>query len=186
MVFLLGILILVLIPALPLPPLQIVPAISTPGDDGNYGSVAMYDTLCLQHLSKRVHCGMFVAEAKFQAQKSVYTEPIKRGDGDAIMRLLTDEAVEQRVLARVRLKAATFGQVGWTVCCRPRKASACTRMDVRLWSFCLFTCLFFLPSPLPASRTSKRASRPALTLSATTAAVSSCSRRPWLTSTKQS
>lgn len=41
-------------------------AIAAPGDDGNYGSAATIDVLCLQALSKRIHYGKFVAEAKFR------------------------------------------------------------------------------------------------------------------------
>eukprot|EP00878_Enallax_costatus_P043478 GHUV01051473.1.p1 GENE.GHUV01051473.1~~GHUV01051473.1.p1 ORF type:complete len:218 (+),score=44.91 GHUV01051473.1:212-865(+) len=44
----------------------ILPAIAAPGDDGNYGSAATLDVLCLQALSKRIHYGKFVAEAKFR------------------------------------------------------------------------------------------------------------------------
>lgn len=41
-------------------------AIAAPGDDGNYGSAATLDVLALQALSKRIHYGKFVAEAKFR------------------------------------------------------------------------------------------------------------------------
>lgn len=41
-------------------------AIAAPGDDGNYGSAATLDLLALQALSKRIHYGKFVAEAKFR------------------------------------------------------------------------------------------------------------------------
>jgi chorismate mutase len=40
--------------------------ITTAGDDSNYGSSGVLDVLCLQALSKRVHYGKFVAEAKFR------------------------------------------------------------------------------------------------------------------------
>lgn len=40
--------------------------IAAAGDDGNYGSAATLDVLCLQALSKRIHYGKFVAEAKFR------------------------------------------------------------------------------------------------------------------------
>jgi hypothetical protein len=40
--------------------------IAAPGDDGNYGSAATLDVLCLAALSKRIHYGKFVAEAKFR------------------------------------------------------------------------------------------------------------------------
>ena len=70
----------------------------------------MYDVMILQALSRRIHYGKFVAEAKFQAQTAEYTELIKARNADKIMELLTDRAVELKVLERVKLKAATFGQ----------------------------------------------------------------------------
>ncbi len=51
----------------------------------------------LQALSKRIHYGMFVAEAKFRKQTAEYTQLIQRQDGDAILELLTDRAVELKV-----------------------------------------------------------------------------------------
>ena len=45
---------------------RLMPGITEPGDDNNYGSSAMGDVLCLQALSKRIHYGKFVAEAKFR------------------------------------------------------------------------------------------------------------------------
>lgn len=48
-----------------------------------------------------VHC---------RAHTEEYTALIKAGDADGIMELLTDKAVEKRVVERVKLKAATFGQ----------------------------------------------------------------------------
>lgn len=51
----------------------------------------------LQALSKRVHYGKFVAEAKFLEQREKYTQLIKRGDSDAIMDLLTNKGVEKQV-----------------------------------------------------------------------------------------
>jgi chorismate mutase len=41
-------------------------AVTVEGDDGNYGSAATLDVLCLQALSQRIHYGKFVAEAKFR------------------------------------------------------------------------------------------------------------------------
>lgn len=89
---------------------NLLPAISGEGDDFNYGSAAMYDVMILQALSRRIHYGKFVAEAKFQAQTGEYTELIRARNSDKIMELLTDRAVELKVLERVKLKAATFGQ----------------------------------------------------------------------------
>lgn len=89
---------------------QLLPAITVPKDDGNYGSSACYDVLCLQALSKRIHYGKFVAEAKFQSQRSHYVRLIQQQDADGIMDSLTDVAVEHKVVDRVRWKAATYGQ----------------------------------------------------------------------------
>jgi len=89
---------------------HLLPGISETGDDGQYGSSAMYDVMILQALSKRIHYGKFVAESKFRKQTAEYTELIKREDADAIMELLTDRAVELKVIERVKLKASTFGQ----------------------------------------------------------------------------
>jgi chorismate mutase len=89
---------------------SLLPEIALPGDDANYGSAAMYDVMILQALSRRIHYGKFVAEAKFMKQTAEYTELIRARDADGIMRLLTDRAVELRVIDRVKLKAATFGR----------------------------------------------------------------------------
>lgn len=50
------------------------------------------------------------AEAKFRAKPEEYSQLIRDGDAAGLMRLLTDEAVEDRVVQRVRRKAATYGQ----------------------------------------------------------------------------
>lgn len=89
---------------------KILPGISSPGDDGNYGSAACLDVLCLQTLSKRIHYGKFVAEAKFRAKPDTYSALIRANDSAGLMELLTDRAVELQVVERVRLKAATYGQ----------------------------------------------------------------------------
>lgn len=89
---------------------HLLPEITENGDDGNYGSCAMYDVMILQALSRRIHYGKFVAEAKFRTQTEEYTRLIKNRDSDGIMELLTDRTVELKVVERVTLKASTFGQ----------------------------------------------------------------------------
>jgi hypothetical protein len=54
---------------------------------------------------KGVRCFLFLRE-----KTEEYTRLIKARDSAAIMKLLTDVAVEERVIQRVTLKAATFGQ----------------------------------------------------------------------------
>eukprot|EP00884_Botryococcus_braunii_P009091 jgi/Botrbrau1/18183/Bobra.53_1s0049.2 len=89
---------------------DVVCAITEPGDDNNYGSAALCDVLCLQAISKRVHYGKFVAEAKFAAHPATYTSLIKQHDTEGLMDLLTDVNVENKVLQRVRRKAEMYGQ----------------------------------------------------------------------------
>ena len=76
---------------------ELMPGITEPGDDNNYGSAAMQDVLCLQALSKRIHYGKFVAEAKFRADPGQYKQLIQRKDRDAIMQTLTNIDVENKV-----------------------------------------------------------------------------------------
>ncbi|CAZ85054.1 unnamed protein product [Tuber melanosporum] len=75
----------------------------------NYGSTAVNDVACLQALSRRIHFGKFVAEAKFLAEKEKFTDLIQRRDIKGIMREITNEAVEKQVLCRLELKARTYG-----------------------------------------------------------------------------
>ncbi len=89
---------------------QILPVICQEGDDQNYGSSAVCDVACLQALSKRIHYGKFIAEAKFQADRPTYTTLIKARDSEGLLALLTNAEVEQRLLRRVEAKAATYGQ----------------------------------------------------------------------------
>jgi chorismate mutase len=63
----------------------------------------------LQALSRRIHFGKFVAESKFQTEKKKFTELIKAEDREGIGAAITNEAVEKKVLERLRLKARTYG-----------------------------------------------------------------------------
>jgi chorismate mutase len=89
---------------------QILPAICAEGDCQNYGSSAVCDVACLQALSKRIHYGKFIAEAKFQSDVPLYTRLIGERDSEGILAALTDASVEARLLRRVELKGATYGQ----------------------------------------------------------------------------
>ena len=75
----------------------------------NYGSSATCDIACLQALSRRIHFGKFVAESKFQSEREKYTKLIQAGDREGIGAAITNMAVEQKVLERLRLKARTYG-----------------------------------------------------------------------------
>ncbi|XP_024016900.1 chorismate mutase 1, chloroplastic [Morus notabilis] len=89
---------------------DLIPRLVKEGDDGNYGSTAVCDTMCLQVLSKRIHYGKFVAEAKFRASPEAYEAAIKQQDKDKLMALLTYPSVEEAIKNRVEMKAKTYGQ----------------------------------------------------------------------------
>ncbi|GAB2285948.1 Chorismate mutase [Dionaea muscipula] len=61
-------------------------------------------------LSRRIHYGRFVAEVKFLDAPGEYVPLIRAKDKDGIMKLLTDEKVENMVKKRVKKKAMVFGQ----------------------------------------------------------------------------
>ncbi|KAF9409523.1 chorismate mutase aro7 [Podila epigama] len=90
---------------------DIVPKICAAGDDLNYGSSATRDVECLQALSKRIHYGKFIAEAKFMdpAEQPTYIRLIQAKDRDGIMELLTNRTVEAALLRRLRRKAMIYG-----------------------------------------------------------------------------
>ncbi|XP_077211483.1 chorismate mutase 1, chloroplastic-like [Tasmannia lanceolata] len=89
---------------------DLLPRLVKGGDDGNCGSAAVCDTICLQALSKRIHYGKFVAEAKFRASPVVYEAAIRAQDGARLMHLLTYETVEATIKERVEMKAKIYGQ----------------------------------------------------------------------------
>jgi chorismate mutase len=88
----------------------LIPQLVKEGDDGNYGSSAVCDVMCLQALSKRIHYGKFVAEAKFQAAPESYKAAIIAQDKDKLMELLTYPEVEEAIKRRVEMKAKTYRQ----------------------------------------------------------------------------
>ncbi|ETV80727.1 chorismate mutase, variant [Aphanomyces astaci] len=90
---------------------KLLPHITHDSDDHTtFGSSANADIAVLQALSKRIHFGKFIAEAKFQAETKRYTALILANDAEGIMDALTNLAVEDKVVMRVRFKASTYGQ----------------------------------------------------------------------------
>jgi chorismate mutase len=89
---------------------EIVRLVCEPGDDGQWGSSAVNDVSLLQAISKRVHYGKFVAEAKRRAQPRRLAALVQEGDRAALLAAVTDAAVEAQVIARVRAKAAALAQ----------------------------------------------------------------------------
>ena len=115
---------------------ELMPGITQPGDDNNYGSAAMQDVLCLQALSKRIHYGKFVAEAKYRAQPEQYKQLIKNRDRDAIMQTLTDEVVEKQASCCALL------WVTYVTCISPLPG-----MSPKAPIFLLATCIAPCPNP---------------------------------------
>ncbi|KAG5930717.1 hypothetical protein E4U53_002162 [Claviceps sorghi] len=76
----------------------------------NYGSAATSDFACLQALSRRIHFGKFVAESKYRSDPETYKRLIEAEDRAGIAESITNKAVEKSVLARLRLKAQTYGK----------------------------------------------------------------------------
>ncbi|XP_014620773.1 chorismate mutase 1, chloroplastic-like isoform X2 [Glycine soja] len=63
-----------------------------------------------QALSKRIHYGKYVAEAKYQASPDSYKDAIIAQDKDKLMELLTYPEVEEAIKRRVDMKTKTYGQ----------------------------------------------------------------------------
>lgn len=89
---------------------ELLPLLTSKGDDGNYASTLALDLACLQVLSRRIHYGKYVAEVKFRDAPMEYTSAIRDKDTEALMRMLTFEKVEEMVKRRVAKKAMVFGQ----------------------------------------------------------------------------
>lgn len=87
----------------------IVPQVAKAGDDEQHGSTVLCDIAALQALSRRVHYGKFVAESKYRSDPEGYQKLVEADDADGVMELLTNAAVEEQVLRRAKLKAATYG-----------------------------------------------------------------------------
>ncbi|XP_059280306.1 LOW QUALITY PROTEIN: chorismate mutase 2 [Lycium ferocissimum] len=89
---------------------KMLPLFCKEADEGNFATTAACDIQLLQALSRRIHYGKFVAEVKFRDSTDDYKPFILAKDGDALMKLLTFEAVEEMVKKRVAKKAKVFSQ----------------------------------------------------------------------------
>ncbi|GAA5963294.1 hypothetical protein JCM21900_000324 [Sporobolomyces salmonicolor] len=78
-------------------------------DDGNYGSAGTRDIECLQAISRRIHCGMFVSESKFLSSPSAFIPHILHPNPSALEGLITKPAVEAALLVRLAKKARWYG-----------------------------------------------------------------------------
>ncbi|KAH1261112.1 Chorismate mutase 3, chloroplastic [Glycine max] len=90
---------------------HLLPRLVKAGNDDNCGCVAACDILCLQTISKRIHYGKFVAEAKFQDAPHEYEAAIKARDRKLLLELLTYETVDKFVKKRVEIMAQQYAAV---------------------------------------------------------------------------
>ncbi|ODV77566.1 chorismate mutase [Suhomyces tanzawaensis NRRL Y-17324] len=90
---------------------QIVPQVSCHSGDQqeNLGSVSTSDIESLQAISRRIHFGKFVAEAKYQSNKEMYKKLILAKDVAGIEASITNSAVEQKILERLIEKGESYG-----------------------------------------------------------------------------
>ncbi|KAM3121892.1 chorismate mutase [Candidozyma auris] len=90
---------------------KIVPQVACGKGDQfeNSGSVAVCDVECLQALSRRIHFGKFVAEAKFRQDRELYTKLIEARDVKGIEASITNSAVEEKILERLKEKCEAYG-----------------------------------------------------------------------------
>ncbi len=86
-----------------------LPKICKGGDDGAYGRAAIADIEALQRISRRVHMGEQVAEAKYQENPSLYSGLIDRRDVKGILNNLTNLTVEENIYNRVFKKGERYG-----------------------------------------------------------------------------
>lgn len=102
-----------------------MPSITKSGDDEQHGSTVLADIVVLQALSRRIHYGKFVAESKYRSDPEGYQRLVDAGDADGVMELLTNSLVEERVLRRAKIKAATYGREPLMTQLPEHKAAEC-------------------------------------------------------------
>ena len=84
---------------------EFIPLLCEAGDDGQYGSSVEHDVLAIQALGRRIHFGaLYVAESKFRRDPDAFTAAAVPANRDALMKLITREDVEERILRRVSEK----------------------------------------------------------------------------------
>lgn len=85
--------------------LEYLTELCRPGDDGQYGSSVEHDVLAIQAIARRVHFGiLYVAEAKYRDDRESFDAMLDAGDTNGVLRLITRQEVEDRILRRVEEK----------------------------------------------------------------------------------
>jgi chorismate mutase len=88
---------------------DLLPKVCTEGDDGHYGSSVEHDVYAVQAIARRIHYGsLYVAESKFRDAPEVFSALAAQGSEAAILERLTRKEVEERIVVRIREKAATM------------------------------------------------------------------------------
>ncbi|ODV63833.1 chorismate mutase ARO7 [Ascoidea rubescens DSM 1968] len=90
---------------------KIVPVISARKGEQleNLGSCTLCDIDCLQSISRRIHFGRFVAEAKFQQETERFKKLILDKDITGLNEAITNQAVEDKILVRLIEKGKAYG-----------------------------------------------------------------------------
>ena len=91
--------------------LNFVRELSPSGNDSQYGDTVLSDIYNLQAISKRVHYGVLVMEAKYQQNKEIYDALLREENDIAILSQLKNVEIEQQVLERVRKKTVKNGDI---------------------------------------------------------------------------
>lgn len=91
---------------------DLLPNITSMGDDKQYGTTAECDIAALQAIARRVHFGSFyVAESKFIGNPDEYTKLANENDTDGLMKLLTRQEVEDRIILRIEEKVSQIQSI---------------------------------------------------------------------------
>lgn len=87
--------------------ITLLPELCMIGDDQQYGSSVENDITALQAVSRRIHYGAFyVAESKFLSNPGEYKKLIAEKNEESLLRLLTREEIEQKILMRIKEKVS--------------------------------------------------------------------------------
>jgi chorismate mutase len=85
--------------------IELIPALCSDGDDGQYGSSIEHDVYALQAIARRIHYGaLFIAESKYREDPQGYADMIAHNDREGLMRKLTRREVEEKIMVRVKEK----------------------------------------------------------------------------------
>lgn len=84
---------------------KVLPKITEPGEDENLGSAVTADINLLQAISRRIHLGKLVAQAKFNSEPESYSKELT---DITLKERLTNQEVENTILERILEKLNNF------------------------------------------------------------------------------